>query len=490
MTFSSFDFFLFLPITLVLYYALRHQLRAQNTMLLVASYIFYGAWDWRFLSLIIGSTIVDFICGARIANRPGQKGRWLALSCCSNLGLLFVFKYFNFFQNSFCDLMGVCGLTVNPYLVEIILPVGISFYTFQTMSYSIDIYRGKLKPTNNLLDFALFVAYFPQLVAGPVERAVRLLPQISAPRVIDWYQIRCGAWLIVWGYYKKVFVADNISGIVDTAFAAEGTTGGAMALVGVYTFAIQIYCDFSGYTDIARGCSKLMGIELMRNFNHPYFARSPSDYWERWHISMSSWLRDYLYISLGGNRGGTFMLYRNLWLTMVLGGLWHGANWNYVLWGVFHGFLLIGYRLVVGHPKRKAPDAESLEFSWQRCLRASFEVFIMFQFTCFGWLLFRGKSVSQIWNMLVAMFDSLTVNDAVMRDIETVAIYAAPLTVIQCMSYAWGASAQLRQSMPRVGAALYPMNWGPLTSGIVVGIVLYQLLVFGTVSQSFIYFQF
>jgi alginate O-acetyltransferase complex protein AlgI len=344
MLFNSFVFVLFLAIVLPVYYALSH--RWQNRFLLVASYVFYGYWDWRFLGLLAISTVLDFALALLIAgtDSPRRKKRRVALSVVVNLGILGFFKYFDFFVDSAAVLLESAGLQANLPMLRVVLPVGISFYTFQSMAYTIDVYRGIQPPTRNLLDFALYVAYFPQLVAGPIERASRLLPQIQSPRRVGQAQWERGAQLILWGYVKKVAIADGLAPYADAVFRDPSSFSGLSLWLGVYCFAVQIYCDFSGYTDIARGVSQLLGIELMENFRQPYLSRNITEFWRRWHISLSTWLRDYLYVPLGGNRRGPAMQYRNLMITMLLGGLWHGAAWTFVVWGGLHGLFLATHK--------------------------------------------------------------------------------------------------------------------------------------------------
>ncbi len=311
MLFNSLVFVVFFAVVYGLYCALPH--RMQNRMLLVASCVFYGWWDWRFLGLIFLSTIIDYVCGRAIARsqKIGVRRAYLAISLIFNLGLLGFFKYANFFVDSFVSLTHSLGWSTDISLIQIVLPVGISFYTFQTLSYTIDIYRGKCHAVDDFFDFALFVTYFPQLVAGPIERASVLLPQLQSPRVLRRDQWEDGCWLILSGYYLKVVLADNLAPFTRRVFDHPGAETGTIVLFGVYCAAFQIYGDFAGYSRIAVGVSKLMGIDLMKNFNRPYFAISPSDFWRRWHISLSTWLRDYLYIPLGGNRGSTLSVYRN-----------------------------------------------------------------------------------------------------------------------------------------------------------------------------------
>ncbi|MEM7165880.1 MAG: MBOAT family O-acyltransferase [Planctomycetota bacterium] len=461
MLFNSVEFFLFLPVVLVLYHLLAH--RNQNRMLLAASYLFYGWWDVRFLFLIVVSTAIDYSCGLMIergrltprqrwgptlavigaavgfvtlrweatytaagfpwigldrafwnsgwenwtlpiaatgiaivgqgicrmaARLPEEKRRrlFVTISIVSNLGILAAFKYCNFFLENVEAAFAAAGIGAERLRLDIVLPVGISFYTFQTMSYTIDIFRRKMKATTCLRDFALFVAFFPQLVAGPIERASNLLPRLLRPRKITFDGFSRGVFLIVFGLFKKVAVADGLARYVDSVYGATGGISGGDVAVATIAFAFQIYCDFSGYSDIARGVAKLMGIDLIRNFNLPYFSRSPSEFWQRWHISLSQWLRDYLYIPLGGNRHGSWLTYRNSMLTMILGGLWHGAAWNFVLWGCYQGGLLALFRAV---QRRITTRSDSLPVVAMQTLG-------FFALTCYGWLLFRAGSFEQI----------------------------------------------------------------------------------------------
>ncbi len=345
MVFNSYAFALFFALLLPAYWLMARWPRAQNILLLGVSYYFYSRWDTRFLSLLILSTVMDYLCGLWVAREedPRRRKAAVALSMALNLGMLGFFKYYNFFAESLHrPRWRPRGWSVSMWHLEVALPIGISFYTFQSMSYVIDVYRREIQPTRNLVQFAAFVSFFPHLVAGPIMRPTTLLPQITTPRRFDIERFYQGSYLIFWGLLKKVVVADNLGLIVKDLFGRWETLDGGLALLAVYAFAFQIYGDFSGYTDIARGVSKCLGFELSLNFNLPYFATSPRDFWTRWHISLSQWLRDYLYITLGGSRGGTARTYRNLMITMTLGGLWHGPAWTYVLWGVYHGALLVG----------------------------------------------------------------------------------------------------------------------------------------------------
>jgi D-alanyl-lipoteichoic acid acyltransferase DltB (MBOAT superfamily) len=397
MLFNTFEFWLFLAPVLLLYRLLPH--RGQNRMLLVASYVFYGAWDWRFLGLIAVSTVVDYAAGLRMAAAGGDakvRRRWLTASLVTNLGLLGVFKYLGFFLESTAELLQLLGFEPNIPSLRIILPVGISFYTFQTLSYSIDVYRRQLEPTSDFLDFALYVSFFPQLVAGPIERAKRLLPQVQHPRRTSGRDIRVGSYLVLLGLFKKVVIADNMAILVNYIFSQVPESLSAWdCLVGVYAFAFQIYGDFHGYSLIAQGVSAWMGFHIMDNFRHPYFSQSPQEFWKRWHISLSSWLRDYLYIPLGGNRRGRVRTYVNLLTTMLLGGLWHGAAWTFVVWGGIHGGWLAIHRWISGR-SGSTPG----ETGW---VGRMLKMFVTFQLVCVTWLFFRADTVGQAWSFMLSL---------------------------------------------------------------------------------------
>ena len=372
MLFNSLEFLLFLPTVFAVYWILNlwtnrpRGLQAQNLLLLIASYVFYGWWDWRFLSLIAFSTLVDFAVGIQIANanaleiptnaddalRSRTAKRWLGVSLGVNLGLLGYFKYANFFIENWIDAWSTVGVHMDPWTLKVILPVGISFYTFQTLSYSIDIYRRKLLPTTNLIEFAAFVSFFPQLVAGPIERASALLPQIASRRNFDYEEGVSGLRLILWGMFKKVVVADTCAIYVNDVFANYTEYSGPTLMMGALFFAFQIYGDFSGYSDIAIGIARLFGIKLMTNFKTPYFSRDIAEFWRRWHISLSTWFRDYLYIPLGGSRVGKWKAVRNTFAIFLVSGFWHGANWTFIVWGLIHAALFLPLLLARTKPKK------------------------------------------------------------------------------------------------------------------------------------------
>jgi alginate O-acetyltransferase complex protein AlgI len=395
--FNSIVFLVFLAIVLTLYYRTRH--KAQNVILVIASYVFYGWWDWRFLGLLVATTFFDYACARWIESCVSRKKRklLLAASMTVNLSVIGFFKYFNFFADSFARILETFGMRADVPTLQVILPLGISFYTFLSMSYTIDVYRGHLKASKNPLDFMLYVSFFPHLVAGPIVRAQDLLPQCRSPRTIKQDQVLDGIWLCLLGYLKKIVIADRLAPFVDWGFSGGQTPmQDANSWLFLYAFALQIYGDFSGYSDIARGLAKLMGFELMHNFKAPYLVSNPAAFWKNWHISLSVWLRDYLYIPLGGNRRGKLLTFRNLMLTMLLGGLWHGAGFAFLAWGLFHGLLLVLHRVWDHGRKRDAPPSAGK-------LRGLLAVFIFFHITCIGWLLFRAgtvpRAISQ-WDLI------------------------------------------------------------------------------------------
>ena len=399
MLFNSLPFAVFLPIVFAVYWALRNSLRSQNVMLLVASYIFYGWWDARFLSLIVASTVVDYLLGQYLAVATNALKRKLLLtaSMIFNLGLLGVFKYYNFFMENFMEITNTVGFHTNPTLLNITLPVGISFYTFQTMSYTIDIYRKQLEPTKDFIAFAAFVGYFPQLVAGPIERASNLLPQMSKSRNFDYQKAVDGMRQTLWGFFKKVVIADAVAPLVDQAFGDPNGFSAVALITGALLFSIQIYCDFSGYSDIAIGISKLFGIDLMQNFRTPYFSRDIAEFWRRWHISLSTWFRDYLYIPLGGSRGSTALKVRNTFAIFIVSGFWHGANWTFIIWGLINALLFLPLLLA----KRNRSNLNDPEISDLH------RILLTFSITTIAWIFFRADSLSHaidylqnitIWN--------------------------------------------------------------------------------------------
>ena len=469
MLFNSYTFWLFYLVVFLSYWALKH--KHQNTLLLLASYVFYGAWDWRFLFLIFTSTLIDFILAQKIedASNARKKKSILFLSILANLSILGFFKYYNFFSSELNSLFINIGVPSMLPTLDIILPVGISFYTFQTMSYSIDVYRNEIKPTRNFKDYALYVSFFPQLVAGPIERSSRLLPQVLQVRTWKKDYFLEGLYLVLYGLFLKIVIADNMASIVNYIFAKEASDLTSLeVLLGVYAFAFQIYGDFAGYSSIARGIAKWLGFDLMVNFRMPYLANNPSDFWKRWHISLSSWFRDYVYIPLGGNRDGKAASHRNLMLTMFLSGLWHGAAWTYVLWGILHGAYLSLYNLLFAKKELK-------QFSRFKNIIA---IVIMFHLTCLAWLLFRADGMEQVYSFMLKIleFDTST-SVFFMGSISLMVFYILPLMMYEVWMDKKGLMALLDQKA--------------IVQALFYSYILMMLLFFPSpIAHEFIYFQF
>jgi alginate O-acetyltransferase complex protein AlgI len=408
--FHSLDFVLFFVAVTLLYWRLGH--RAQNVLLLVSSYFFYGYVHPWFLSLIGASTVIDYASARAMERWPARKRAFMAVSIVSNFGMLGFFKYFNFFADNVHAALAAAGIEVGMPVLRVLLPVGISFYTFQAMSYTIDVYRGELRARRSLLDVAVFISFFPHLVAGPIQRASYLLPQVEEARRFSIERAASGFYLMVWGFFKKLVIADNVGVIANKVFALSDPSFEVL-WAGVFAFAIQIYADFSAYTDIARGSSRWLGFELTQNFDHPYLARNPADFWRRWNISLSTWFRDYVYIPLGGSRGGRGMWARNVMVTFLLSGLWHGASWNYVLWGLYHGVLLVLARLrdsvasARQAPAHQIPGTRTGPRIPGLGPRDLIQIPAMFVLTLIGWLLFRETELSAIVRDLqLSPFDS------------------------------------------------------------------------------------
>ena len=453
----------------MLYWTLHRSVSKQNILLLVASYVFYGFWDWRFLSLLTFSSIVDYLVANKIENSNNSlsRRRWLQLSLFSNLGLLALFKYFDFFAESFASLMLNLGWEVDAFTLNLILPVGISFYTFQTLSYTIDVYRGNIKPSKSLLNFATYVSFFPQLVAGPIERASNLMPQIESSRSFKYSMAKEGILQMFVGLFRKVVIADNLAVYVDTVYGAPELYGGTTLLLATIFWAFQIYFDFSGYSDIAIGTAKLFGFEFNRNFNLPYFSKSITEFWRRWHISLSSWLKDYLYITLGGNRKGLSRTYINLMITMLLGGLWHGASWNFVIWGFIHG-------LVLGIEKYLFNRSGRNSFGWIGSIY-TFGVVIL------AWIFFRASTLDDA----IYILSGITTMDF---SIPFVGNLNVMLTSISMLLIGGIFDSYLfKKDIPleKLGSSIKEST---LCISIVVMVTL--MVLFQSTSQNFIYFQF
>lgn len=467
MLFNSTVFLLFAVLVLSLHGVLRG--RARTYVLIVASYVFYGAWDVRFLSLVLLSTVVDYNIGRRlmVTEDPSRRKTLLRWSILINLGVLGIFKYLGFFVEEAVPFLSALGLSPDQRLLAIALPVGISFYTFQTMSYTIDVYHRRIDAETDFITFALFVAYFPQLVAGPIERAGSLLPQLrNVDRKISRADVMSGLQLMLLGYFKKVGLGDVLGGFADSVFDNPSEASAFMTLLGVYAFAFQIYADFSGYSDIARGVSRLLGINLMRNFEQPYLSRSITEFWRRWHVSLSSWLRDYLYIPLGGNRKGRGRTYVNLMLTMLLGGLWHGAGWNFVVWGALNGGFLATERLA---------GIRDSDAAWT--LRDLGRTVFTFHMVCLTWVFFRAPSFGDATSVLQQL-GSFSVGQ-IDSDLVTFVLYSTvALILIDFLQ---------RRSGTHAFTTKLPSSFAAVTLAVML---LGTISATGTPARDFIYFQF
>ena len=404
MFFNSIDFVIFLPIVFLLYwFVAKKNLKLQNILLLIASYFFYACWDYRFLFLLIFSTLLDYFTGIKMdeATKPGKRKFWFWLSVLVNLGFLGVFKYYDFFAASFADSLSHIGIKTNFWVLNIILPVGISFYTFHGLSYVIDIYQKRIRAERNFIDYSLFVSFFPLLVAGPIERATHLLPQIKKERHFDYSKAVDGLRQILWGLFKKIVIADNCAEYANEIFNNSAAYSGSTLVLGAFFFAFQIYCDFSGYSDIALGTARLFGIDLLRNFAFPYFSRDIAEFWRRWHISLSSWFKDYLYIPLGGSKGGIWMKVRNTFIIFLVSGFWHGANWTFIIWGGLNALYFLPSMLLNKNRMNLGIVAEGkLLPSVKDLLNMS----ITFALTLFAWIFFRAENVQHAFRYIGRIF--------------------------------------------------------------------------------------
>ena len=394
MFFNSLAFSLFLPIVFLLYWFVFNKTKSsQNAVLIIASYYFYSCWNPYFLFLLIFSTFLDYYTGIRIEKSQTEKSRkfWFWLSIAVNFGFLGVFKYYNFFASSFAEMLTGIGFKASPFLLDVILPVGISFYTFHGLSYVIDIYYKRIKAEYNFVDYSLFVSYFPLLVAGPIERATHLLPQVKVKRTFDYETAKQGIYQLIWGLFKKVVIADTCATYANAIFDNYTSMNSLSLILGAIYFAFQIYGDFSGYSDMALGMSKLFGIDLLKNFNYPYFSRDIAEFWRRWHISLSSWFKDYLYIPLGGSKGGMWMKVRNTFIIFVVSGLWHGANWTYLAWGFINAVYFLPLLLL----KKNRNNIESAALSWNlESIKVRFNIVMTFLLSCLAWVFFRAKTIT------------------------------------------------------------------------------------------------
>ena len=487
MLFNSGVFIQFLAAFVLLYWLARNSLPLRNLLILAASYLFYGwwapenapapsanlflgaLWHCRFLALLVGTSLLDFAIGLGLDRLDTARRRRLLLSASivANLSVLGFFKYHDFFARSAADLLTSLGMPVPARTLGLVLPVGISFYTFQSMSYTIDVYRRELRATSSLAHFLAFVSFFPQLVAGPIERARHLLPQFAQTRVITRSMLEEGIWLMLWGMFKKVVLADNFAPLADMVFG-NSTLNAPAVVLGTMAFGLQIYCDFSGYSDIARGTARVLGFDIMWNFSLPYAATSPREFWRRWHISLSTWLRDYLYIPLGGNRLGSVRTYANLMITMLLGGLWHGAAWNFVLWGLWHG---AGLALT----RRPILNAQFsiLNSPWRRILAWLATMLFVF----YGWLLFRARSFAQITDMTRALMD-FSAPAWLGSFLLNLAVFATPLAFMEFWQH-------------KAGNLLAPLRLAAWAKVTLQGLLLIGIVIFWQKKgAAFIYFQF
>jgi len=404
MLFNSINFALFLPIVFLFYWFMpKLNFKRQNIILLVASYFFYGCWNWRFLFLLVFSTFLDYFTGIKMSETKNQPTRkfWFWLSVSVNLGLLGVFKYFNFFAESFVEGLSLLGIHADLWSLQIILPVGISFYTFHGLSYVIDIYNDRIKPERNFINYSVFVCFFPLLVAGPIERATHLLPQILKKREFEYAKAVDGLRQILWGLFKKIVIADNCATYVNQIFDSYKIQSGSTLLLGATFFAFQIYGDFSGYSDIAIGTAKLFGIDLLRNFAFPYFSRDIAEFWRRWHISLTTWFRDYLYIPLGGSRGSKAQIVRNTFIIFLVSGFWHGANWTFLAWGTYHALLFLPLILLQKNRKNTNNVAQGRIFP---TLKEIIQMTSTFLLVVLGWVFFRAENIGKALDYLERIF--------------------------------------------------------------------------------------
>jgi alginate O-acetyltransferase complex protein AlgI len=465
MTFTSWTFFVFLACVLTAYFSLRQRWRWQNIVLLVASYIFYGYWDWRFLALLFGMTLVNYFAGWMISRQPeggagkSKKRPWLVSAIVIDILVLGAFKYLNFFAQSLTGILHTIGIHLDPFTLSIILPLGISFFTFMAITYPFDIYRGRIQHTKNFPDFALFVSFFPTIVSGPVERASHMLPQFQAPRKVTSDTFNEAIWLIAWGLFQKLVIADNLGVIVNQVFNNYTQYQGLDIVIAVVAYTVQILADFGGYTDIARGIARLFGFQLLLNFNVPYFALNPADFWSRWHISLSQWFRDYVYIPLGGNRKGKWRANLNVFVTMVLVGLWHGPALTFVIWGAWHGLLQVIYRLL-GRTMQSTDRAVSGLLSF---FSVTGRTALMIVLVAAGWAAFRSTSLSQL--AYVFSHIGLGTSDATLSSSWQLFLFTIPLVIIQIFQI-------------KTASQVYMARLNPWTRGLAYGVIIVGILIF------------
>ncbi len=483
MLFNSIDFAIFLPIVFFLYwFVMNKNLKLQNLLIVAASYMFYGWWDWRFLSLILFSTLVDYSVGRALETEDNQTKRKTLLwtSIIVNLGFLGFFKYYNFFLDNFITAFSFFGTDIKANSLNIILPVGISFYTFQTLSYSIDVYKQKLKPTKNFIAFSAFVSFFPQLVAGPIERATHLLPQFYKKRTFDYTRSVDGMRQILWGLFKKIVIADNAAQIANEIFNNSADYSGSTLILGAIFFSFQIYCDFSGYSDIAIGTARLFGFDLMQNFAFPYFSRDIAEFWRRWHISLSTWFRDYLYIPLGGSRGSTWTKIRNIFIIFIVSGFWHGANWTFIVWGALNAVYFLPLMLL---KKNRVNTGVVAEGNYLPSIGEFINISITFCLTLLAWIFFRSENIEHALKYLNTIF-SKSLFTIPKFDISNMFTLQITLVIVFFMIIEWNGRDKEH------AIANFGFNWNPyMRKGFYLSIIFLIFLFLGN-EQQFIYFQF
>ena len=487
MLFNSLSFLIFFPIIFTLYWSINKQnIKLQNLLLLGASYYFYSCWDWRFLFLLLFSTALDYFTGIKIKESNDERNRkfWFWLSIGVNLGFLGVFKYYNFFATSFAESLSYIGLHISPSTLNIVLPVGISFYTFHGLSYVIDIYKRRIEPERNFVDYSLFVSFFPLLVAGPIERATHLLPQLKKPRNFNYSQGVSGLQQILWGLFKKVVIADSCAEYANLIFNNYTDYQGVTLLLGAFFFTIQIYGDFSGYSDIALGTARLLGIDLIRNFSFPYFSRDISEFWRRWHISLSTWFRDYLYIPLGGSKGSMWQKVRNTFIIFIVSGFWHGANWTFIIWGLLNALYILPLILFGSNRTYLNTVAQGKFFP---TIREAFSVGLTFFLTMIAWIFFRAEKVSQgitiITNGLKGLFSKSGYVESlnlVYWDIS----FSLPLLIILFFMIEWFGR-EKEFALERFG-----IKWPLFIRWTFYFCLLFLILYYSGSEVEFIYFQF
>ncbi len=481
MLFNSLDFLVFFPVVVAGYFLVPDRFRWM--LLLVASYFFYMCWNPRYAILIALSTVIDYVAALQMgrAERPSARRAWLFLSLAANLGLLFTFKYFGFFSANVDWLLESLGMRERMPALDVLLPVGISFYTFQTLSYTIDVYRGECKPTRHFGKFALYVSFFPQLVAGPIERSTRLLPQFFEKHAFDADRIRSGLLLMAWGFFKKLVIADRLAVYVTEVYNGDTQYTGLTILVATYAFAFQIFCDFSGYSDIAIGTARVMGYDLMRNFDRPYYARSVAEFWRRWHISLSTWMRDYVYVPLGGNRVGVPRLYINLMATFLVSGLWHGANWTFVVWGLLHGGYIVASRATAS---ARSSLAQRIGLWDHSRIQSIAQTVFTFHLVVFAWIFFRAESFDQAINLIGRMavdfrpWDAEALTPMAMPEILAALAGIAIMETVHLLQFRMSVS-------DRLFAMPLPIRWAGYC-----GLVYLTIALGSFTSEEFIYFQF